>query len=161
MFGVLLFALLLQVGWSRIDVPGDLSVLVMDRRRGSGRGGAATEITGTIATAGPSPGMIAPAGSFGDAVRAGSRFVGVGRPPLRFGAPAASTAERLTVAYRYVRVSAGPDDLRFPELARLDRRDEVEVIGSEAGYLEVRTPDGIVGWVPRIVLVGSPIPGDA
>jgi hypothetical protein len=39
---------------------------------------------------------------------------------------------------------------------RLDRREEVDVIGAEAGYLQIRTPDGIVGWVPRVVLVGSP-----
>lgn len=161
MFGVLLFALLLQGGWTRIEVPGGLSVLVMDRRRGSGRGGSVVDVAGASAMAGAGPGMIGPTGSFDDPARAGGRFVGVGRAPLRFSAPAASTAERRIVAYRYVRVSAGPDDLRFPELARLDRRDEVEVIGSEVGYLQVRTPDGIVGWVPRIVLVGSPIRGDA
>lgn len=160
-FGVLLFALLLKPGGTRIDLPGELSVLVMDRRRGSGHDGSAQRVNGAIAMDGVGAEMIGPTGSFGSSALTGGRFIGVGRPPLRFSAPPASTAERRTVAYRYVRVSAGPDDLRFPELGRLDRRDEVEVIGSEAGYLEVRTPDGIVGWVPRVVLVGSPIRSNA
>ncbi|HEX2755527.1 MAG TPA: hypothetical protein VHM48_08690, partial [Candidatus Limnocylindrales bacterium] len=33
---------------------------------------------------------------------------------------------------------------------------EVEVIGEEGGSIRVRTPDGIEGWVPRVVIVGSP-----
>ena len=60
------------------------------------------------------------------------------------------------MAYQSVRVSAGPDDLRSAELTRPHRRDEVEVIGEEGGSLQVRLPDGIEGWVPRVVLVGPP-----
>jgi hypothetical protein len=78
------------------------------------------------------------------------------RPALRFPKPAGPGTVRGTIAYRHVRVSAGPDDLRFAELARLEQRDEVEVIGEAAGYLQVRMPDGITGWVPRMVLVTAP-----
>jgi hypothetical protein len=73
------------------------------------------------------------------------------RPALRFAKPPKPGTVRGTIAYRHVRVSAGPDDLRFAELARLEQRDEVEVIGESAGYLQVRMPDGITGWVPRMV----------
>jgi hypothetical protein len=83
------------------------------------------------------------------------------RPALRFPRPAKPGTVRGTIAYRHVRVSAGPDDLRFAELARLERRDEVEVIGESAGYLQVRMPDGITGWVPRMVLVTAPAAGGA
>jgi hypothetical protein len=164
-FGILLFALLLRSGWMRVDVPSGLSVLVMDGRRGSGRGGTVTLSGGTshgsARTAGVDGAESSDASVAGwDTTRPSGRFVGVGRAPLLFDRPAAAGVDRQTVAYRYVRVSAGPDDLRFPELARLDRRDEVEVLGSEAGFLQVRTPDGIVGWVPRIVLVGSPVQPD-
>ena len=75
------------------------------------------------------------------------------RPALRFAKPPKPGTVRGTIAYRHVRVSAGPDDLRFAELARLEQRDEVEVIGESAGYLQVRMPDGITGWVPRMVFV--------
>ena len=75
------------------------------------------------------------------------------RPALRFAKPAKAGTVRGTIAYRHVRVSAGPDDLRFAELARLEQRDEVEVIGEAGGYLQVRMPDGLTGWVPRMVLV--------
>jgi hypothetical protein len=78
-----------------------------------------------------------------------------GRSARRFGTKPASGVVRGTIAYRHVRVSAGPDDLRFPELARLERGDEAELIGESGGFFEIRTPDGVVGWVPRIVFLGS------
>lgn len=83
------------------------------------------------------------------------------RPARRFDKPARPGIVRGTIAYRHVRVSAGPDDLRSAELARLEQRDEVEVIGESAGYLQVRMPDGITGWVPRMVFVTAPGPGGA
>ena len=61
---------------------------------------------------------------------------------------------RSTVAYRLVRVTDGPNDQESTEIGRLDRGDEVEVIGDLEGYLKVRTPTGLEGWVPRMVLVG-------
>jgi len=36
------------------------------------------------------------------------------------------------------------------EIARLDRGDEVEVLAEEHGFVSVRTPDGLEGWVPRM-----------
>jgi hypothetical protein len=72
----------------------------------------------------------------------------------RFSAGPRGGADRRTIAYRLVRLSAGPDDIRFPEVGRLDRGDEVEVIGESDGFLKVRTPSGLEGWVPRVVIVG-------
>ena len=39
-------------------------------------------------------------------------------------------------------------------LGRLDRGDEVEVIGSYEGFLQVNTPDGLTGWIPRHTILG-------
>jgi hypothetical protein len=77
-----------------------------------------------------------------------------GRPPAVFAGGVASGAERRTISYRFVRVSDGPDDLRSREVGRVDRGDEVEVIGEHEGMLHVRTATGLVGWVPRVVIVG-------
>jgi hypothetical protein len=76
-----------------------------------------------------------------------------GRPALRFDAAAARNVERRTVGYRQVRISAGPDDVRTAEVGRIDRGDEIEVIGEDASYFRIRTPDGIEGWVPRYVIL--------
>jgi hypothetical protein len=76
------------------------------------------------------------------------------RQPARFAAPPQAGVERRTVAYRLVRLSDGPDDATSNEVDRLDRGDEVEVIGEQEGFLLVRTPTGLEGWVPRVVLVG-------
>jgi hypothetical protein len=59
-----------------------------------------------------------------------------------------------TIGYRLVKLSDGADDLRSREIGRLDRGDEVEVIGEEGGSLKVRTPSGLEGWVPRVAIVG-------
>jgi hypothetical protein len=77
-----------------------------------------------------------------------------GREPSRFAAGAAAGTERRTITYRFVRLSDGPDDLRSREVGRLDRGDEVEVLGEHEGMLQVRTPSGLMGWVPRVVIVG-------
>ena len=77
-----------------------------------------------------------------------------GRAPAKFVAGAGSNVERRTISYRFVKVTDGPDDLRFREIGRLDRGDEVEVIGEQDGMLNVRTATGLVGWVPRVVIVG-------
>jgi hypothetical protein len=77
-----------------------------------------------------------------------------GRAPAVFAAGAATGVERRTVSYRFVRVSDGPDDLRSREVGRVDRGDEVEVIAEHEGMLQVRTATGLVGWVPRVVIVG-------
>jgi uncharacterized protein YgiM (DUF1202 family) len=56
--------------------------------------------------------------------------------------------------YRLVRLSDGPDDLNSREIGRVDRGDEVEIIGEQGGFLQVRTPSGLEGWVPRVAIVG-------
>jgi hypothetical protein len=65
----------------------------------------------------------------------------------------AKGAVRPVITYRHVRVSAGPDDLHFAEVARLDRLDEVEVIGEADGSVQVPTPDDVVGWIRRVVFL--------
>jgi hypothetical protein len=76
------------------------------------------------------------------------------REPIRFTKPPRKGVVRSTVAYRLVRVTDGPDDHESTEIGRLDRGDEVEVIGDSEGYLKVRTPSGLEGWIPRMVLLG-------
>jgi hypothetical protein len=76
------------------------------------------------------------------------------RQPERFESPPRAGSERRTIGYRLVRLSDGPDGLRSRELARLDRGDEVEIVGEADGALKVRTPSGLEGWVPRVAIVG-------
>ena len=68
--------------------------------------------------------------------------------PQTFAKPPGKGVERLKVGYRMVRLSEGVDDVSSRELGRLDRGDEVEVIGSYEGFLQVKTPDGLTGWIP-------------
>lgn len=77
-----------------------------------------------------------------------------GRAPTRFEGGVKAGSERKTISYRFVRVSDGPDDLRSREIGRLDRGDEVEVVGEQDGMLLVRAANGLQGWVPRVVIVG-------
>jgi len=78
----------------------------------------------------------------------------VAREPERFAASPRHGVERRTIGYRLVRMSDGPDEIRSAEVGRLDRGDEVEVIAEHEGFLQVRTPSGLEGWVPRVVIVG-------
>jgi SH3-like domain-containing protein len=71
-----------------------------------------------------------------------------------FDKPARKGVERAKISYRRVRISSEPDDVRSVELGRLDRGDEVEILESHEGYLRVRTPDDITGWVQRHTVVG-------
>jgi hypothetical protein len=75
------------------------------------------------------------------------------REPERFESRPRPGVDRRTIGYRLVRLSDGPDDLRSLEIGRLDRGDEVEIIGDIGGFLQVRTPSGLEGWVPRIAIV--------
>jgi hypothetical protein len=173
--GVLLFAVLVRSGKLAVEIPGELSVLVMKRRRsdpGTDHGPDAEPGLPEDPTAGPpaasqpvvraataataADAAAPPNGDPSDVDAALGRTGSAGREPRRFAARPATGVERRIVAYQSVRVSAGPDDLRSAELTRLDRRDEVEVLGDEAGFLRIRTADGIEGWVPRVVLVGAP-----
>ena len=77
-------------------------------------------------------------------------------PPRVFGKPAAKGVERARIGYRRVRISSKPDAVRSVERGRLDRGDEVEILDSYEGFLEIRTPDGITGWILRHTIVGAP-----
>jgi hypothetical protein len=79
---------------------------------------------------------------------------GAAREPARFETKPRAGVERRTIGYRLVRMSDGPDEIRSQEVGRVDRGDEVEVIAEHEGFLQVRTPGGLEGWVPRIVIVG-------
>jgi hypothetical protein len=70
-----------------------------------------------------------------------------------FAQPPGKGVERATIRSRLVRFNAEPDDLRSAELDRLDRGDEVEILGSYEGFLNVRVPDGTEGWIHRAALV--------
>jgi hypothetical protein len=67
---------------------------------------------------------------------------------------AAKSVERAKISYRRVRVSSEPDDVHSVELARLDRGDEVEILDSHEGFLRIRTPEGVTGWIHRHTVVG-------
>jgi hypothetical protein len=79
---------------------------------------------------------------------------GVSRAPIVFDKPAKKNVERATISYRRVRISSEPDAVRSTELGRLDRGDEVEILGSRDGFLNVRTPDAVEGWILRHTTVG-------
>jgi hypothetical protein len=76
------------------------------------------------------------------------------RPSLEFDKAPAKDAVRRRITYRLVRLSDGPDDLRSQEIMRLDRGDEIEIIGQEESYLQVRTPTGAVGWIRGDTIIG-------
>ena len=76
------------------------------------------------------------------------------RPALTFEAPPAGNAVRRRITYRLVRLSDGPDDLRSSEVLRLDRGDEIEILGQEGSFIQVRTPTGEIGWIPSISIIG-------
>lgn len=157
--GVTMFALMFSGRRLTVELPAELSVLVLRRRRSGvdlvGPDGVRTAAIGGLNALGPAPhGSSTAVTGLGE--RSQAPIGAVGAVTRRFERPPTADAERRIVAYQSVRVSAGPDDLRSGELTRLHRRDEVEVIGEEAGSLKVRLPDGIEGWVPRVVLVGPP-----
>jgi hypothetical protein len=95
-------------------------------------------------------------------VAAGSVAAGAAAatPPVvttrTFDASPGKGVERATVAYHKVRISSKPDAVRSVELGRLDRGDEVEILDSYEGFLQVRTPDDVVGWILRHTIVGAP-----
>jgi hypothetical protein len=76
------------------------------------------------------------------------------RPPLLFALPADRGVVRRLITHRLVRLSDAPDDLRSGEIMRLDRGDEVEILGQDGNFLRVRTPTGEVGWIPTISIIG-------
>ena len=159
--GVGLFALLFRRGGPVVELPGELSVMIMKRGRAA-RAARAPGSGGQQPTAVADGVTASPVGA--DQPTEPTDFetarLGIGstaREPRRFAGPPQRGVERRIIAYQSVRLSSGPDEFHSTELARLDRRDEVEVLGEEAGALRIRTTDGVEGWVPRVVLVGAPI----
>jgi hypothetical protein len=73
--------------------------------------------------------------------------------PRLFDKPPAKDVERLAIRSRRVRLNAAPDDLRSAELGRLDLGDEIELLDSFEGFVQVRTPDGTTGWIRRTALI--------
>jgi hypothetical protein len=88
------------------------------------------------------------------ATAAAARAATSASAPRTFDKPPAKGVKRYMTGYRHVRIGDAPDDLRSRELGRLDRGDEVELVDSFEGFLQVRTPDGVVGWIPRQTIVG-------
>lgn len=111
---------------------------------------------GSAATAsGPDPTAEAwlPLGP--DTARLSNRPTGwQSRPALTFEAPPARDAVRRRITYRLVRLSDGPDDVRSSEIMRLDRGDEIEIVGQEGTFIQVRTPTGEIGWIPSVTIIG-------
>jgi hypothetical protein len=118
--------------------PGQMSPPVPSRSTGS--------------SGGPAPRSWGAVGSVDEAAAAG--LTSTVREPLRFQAPPRPGVERRTIAYRFIRVADQPDSTGSSEICRLDRGDEIEIIGEHEGYLRIRTPTGIEGWVQRMVIVG-------
>jgi hypothetical protein len=71
----------------------------------------------------------------------------VAPPVSAFTKPPAKGVERVFVTARGVPMVAMPDEIR--SIARLQRGDEIEIIGSHESHLNVRTPNGVTGWIPR------------
>ncbi|MEA2620836.1 MAG: hypothetical protein QOC97_1609 [Chloroflexota bacterium] len=80
-------------------------------------------------------------------------------PVRAFAVPPKKGVERARVGYRRVRISSEPDAVRSVELGRLDRGDEVEILDSSEGFLHIRTPDDITGWILRHTIVGGAAAG--
>jgi SH3 domain-containing protein len=106
----------------------------------------------TGASGGSTPRPWGAAGSVDEAGPGG--LTSTVREPLRFQAPPRPGVERRTIAYRLIRVADQPDATGSSEICRLDRGDEIEIIGEHEGYLQIKTPTGIEGWVQRMVIVG-------
>ena len=123
---------------------------------GKSNGKRGAKVAAAAKPAAPEP--VAPAATVGVASWAASDLT---RPkpktaagPQTFSKPPGKGVERLKVGYRMVRLSEGVDDVSSRELGRLDRGDEVEVVGSYEGFLQVKTPDGLTGWIPRHTILG-------
>lgn len=63
--------------------------------------------------------------------------------------PAAAGVQRVRIAHRRVRLLSAPDDRRATVLGRLEHGDEVELADAIEGYLLVRNPTGMIGWIRR------------
>lgn len=149
MFGVLVFAWVLRRPQREADSPlaAALSLVATDRAARLADASEAPSMTAAtssieVAADGWMP-IGPPLGPTGHRLTGGEP-----RPPLRFETGPASDAERRKITYRLVRLSDAPDEYRSREIMRLDRGDEIDIIGQEGTFLHVRTPTGAIGWVP-------------
>jgi hypothetical protein len=105
----------------------------------------------------PLPGGPAPLPGGPKEALASTSQLGPTRPsdhvPRLFEKPPAKDVERLAIRSRRVRLNAAPDDLRSAELGRLDLGDEIELLDSFEGFVQVRTPEGTTGWIRRTALI--------
>ena len=153
MFGVLLFAWLLRRPQREAESPLAAALSFVATAR-DGRRPAPHQEPAAVSNAGSAAAAAAFAARAlvpvdpDPVVPAAPRPTGTqSRPALRFNKAAARGVVRRQITYRLVRLSDGPDDLRTREIMRLDRGDEIEIIGQEGSYIQVRTPTGAVGWV--------------
>ena len=155
MLGVLVFAWVLGRPQPETDPPlaAALSLVATDR---AGRRVA----SGERWRSGPEMHATDVAIGAGTAIGAADAFNGnrtsgwQSRPALAFDAAPGPKAVRRQITYRLVRLSDGPDSLRSTEIMRLDRGDEIEIIGQEAGFIQVRIPTGDIGWIPSDSVIG-------
>jgi hypothetical protein len=148
MFGVLVFAWILRRPQREADSPLAAALSLVATDRASRRDAVAEETnvarSSSLEVAAEAWMPMEPAISL-----TGNRPTGwQARPPLRFETGPAKDAERRKVTYRLVGLSEGPDDFRSREIMRLDRGDEIDIIGREGSFLHVRTPTGAIGWIP-------------
>ncbi len=73
-------------------------------------------------------------------------------PALTFAGRPNVGLERRRVRYDLVALTDVPDEIRGVQLGQLQANDEVEVIGREGAWVQVRTPLGAEGWVHRTTL---------
>jgi hypothetical protein len=74
------------------------------------------------------------------------------RPARAFSAPPADDVERFVVRYDAVSLLTEPDEVFGRHVVELDAGDEVETVGQHAMWLQIRTPSGAVGWLPRMTV---------
>lgn len=141
---------------------GPLSAIAFGRRR-SRPAAEAGSASAAVAVAGPPPAAAPPvappdtveetdedASGWGQAAHVWGGPIAGGA--LTFSEPPAPGVERRLVVSRLVAVRAEPDEMSRPNAERLDVGDEVEVLGLQGPYCQIRTPSGNEGWVPGLSL---------
>ena len=74
------------------------------------------------------------------------------REPIVFGESNADPGERLQVRFDGVPLLDRPDDVLGQTECELEGGDEVEVLDRSEIWARVRTPSGVVGWVPSMTM---------
>jgi hypothetical protein len=149
MFGVLVFAWVLRRPQREEESPlaAALSFVATARTGRRVEPSRAQAAPSTVALAALADEDLMPVEPISVAPTANRPTGGRSRPALRFQNAAGLGVVRRQITYRLIRLSDAPDDLRSNEIMRLDRGDEVEILGQEGSYIQVRTPTGEVGWV--------------